>query len=139
MAKHGSIGGFRPKVEDWPAYAERLEHYFTANDVTDGAKKRAILLSVCGPVTYGLIRSLVTPKKVTEFSYAELVEKVTKRYNPRPSAIVQRYKFNSLKRQPGRKVSEYCEYGDTLDVMLRDKLVWGIDNARIRQRLLAED
>ena len=38
-----------------------------------------------------------------------------------------------------RKISEYCEFGDTLDVMLRDKLVWGIADSRIRQRLLAED
>ena len=149
MAKHGCIGEFKPEVEEWPAYTERLEHYLTANDVTDGGKKRAILLSVCGPVTYGLIRSLVAPKKVTEFTYAELVEKVKTHYNPRPSAVVQRYKFNSRKRQPGesvahfvaelRKISEYCEFGDTLDVMLRDKLVWGIADSRIRQRLLAED
>ena len=114
--------------------------------MTNGDKKRAILLSVCGPVTYGLIRSLVQPQKPTEFSYTQLVEKVKKHYNPRPSAIVQR---NSLKRQPGetvahyvaelRKLTEYCEFGDTLDDMLRDKLVWGIEDARTQERLLAED
>ena len=63
MAKHGSISEFKPQVEEWPAYVERLQHYFTANDVTNGDKKRAI---VCGPEKYGLIRSLVTPKKATE-------------------------------------------------------------------------
>ena len=146
MAKHGSIGSYKQEVEEWPAYAECLQHYFTANDVTNGDKKRAILLSICGPETYGLIRSLVQPKKPTEFSYTQLVKKVKKHYNPRPPAIVQRFKFNSLKRQPGetvahyvaelRKLTEYCEFGDTLDDMLRDKLVWGIEDARIQQRLL---
>ena len=149
MAKHGSIGEYKSEIEEWPAYAERLQHYFTANDVTNGDKKRAILLSVCGAGTYGLIRSLVQPKKPTEFSYSQLVEKVKKHYNPRPSAIVQRFKFNSLKRQPGetvahyvaelRKLTEYCDFGDTLDDMLRDKLVWGIEDSRTQERLLAED
>lgn len=38
-----------------------------------------------------------------------------------------------------RKLTEYCEFGDTLDDMLCDKLVWGIEDGRIQKRLLAED
>lgn len=128
------------------AYAKHLQHYSTANNITNGDKKRAILLSVCGPGTYGLIRGLVQPKMPTEFSYAQLVEKVQKHYNPHPSAILLHYKFNLLKRQSGEAVghyvaelTEYCEFGDTLDDMLRDKLVWGIEDSRIQERLLAED
>ena len=148
MATHGSIGEYRSDVEEWSAYAERLEHYFAANEVADGGKKRAILLSVCGPSTYGLIRSLVSPQKATDFSYTEIVEKVNRYYNPRPSAVVQRFKFNSRSCQPGetvaayvaelRKLSEFCEFADTLDEMLRDRLVWGIADSRIQHRLLAE-
>ena len=33
----------------------RLEHYFEANDVGDTEKKRAILFTVCGHKTNGLI------------------------------------------------------------------------------------
>ena len=146
MAKHGSISEYKSEVEEWPTYAEHLQHYFTANDMTNRDKKRAILLSVCGPGTYELIRSLVQLKKPTEFSYTQLVEKVKKHC---PSVIVQCFKFNSLKRQPGemvahcvaelRKLTEYCEFGDTLDNMLHDKLVWGIEDAGVQERLLAED
>ena len=46
MATHGTLLMFNPQEEDWPTYAERLKHYFTANDVTDEAKKRSILLTV---------------------------------------------------------------------------------------------
>ena len=86
MAKHGSIGEFRQEVEEWSAYAERLEYYFAANDVAAGDKKRAILQSVCGPSTYVLIRSLVASQKPTEFSFEDLVEKVNK-YIPQPTTI----------------------------------------------------
>ena len=81
----------------------------------------------------------------------ELVELVKKHYNPRPSAITQRFKFNSRVRQPGetvaeyiaeaelRKLSEHCDFKDTLEDMLRDRLVWGIADSRIQHRLLSED
>ena len=63
MAKHGTIGPFCGDADDWLAYTETLEQYFVANDVTEDAKKRAILLSACGTPTYKLIRKLVSPQK----------------------------------------------------------------------------
>ena len=63
MAVHGAVGQFNEEAEEWPAYCERLMHYFTANDVETAEKRRAILLSVCGAHIYQLVRSLVSPEK----------------------------------------------------------------------------
>ena len=41
MAKHGTLGEYNADQEEWSVYAERLEHYFTANDVKDASKRRA--------------------------------------------------------------------------------------------------
>ena len=65
MATHGSLGEFNPTREDWTSYAERLELYFTAIDITE-RKQHAIILSVCGAETDRLIRDLVAPTKPTE-------------------------------------------------------------------------
>ena len=62
MATHGNFGAFDYGTEEWMAYYERLEQYFFANDVEDAGKQRAILLSVCGPSMYQLIRNVVTSK-----------------------------------------------------------------------------
>ena len=35
-------------------------------------------------------------------------------------------------------LSEYCNFGDTLEVMIRDRLVCGINDDGIQRRLLAE-
>ena len=51
MTMQGSIGQYCLDVEVWLAYAERLVHYFVANEVANGSKKRGILLSACGPST----------------------------------------------------------------------------------------
>ena len=37
-----------------------------------------------------------------------------------------------------RELSEYCDFGESLDHMLRDRLVCGIADERIQRRLLAE-
>ena len=37
-----------------------------------------------------------------------------------------------------RHLSEYCEFGSTLNEMLSDKLVCGVEEPKIQQRLLAE-
>ena len=48
MAVHGTLAPFDPYEEDWVEYTDRLLYYFTANGITDGAKKCAILISCCG-------------------------------------------------------------------------------------------
>ena len=47
----GNIGEFDETQEEWKQYAERLDHFFAANGVTDETRKRAIFLSVVGPKT----------------------------------------------------------------------------------------
>ena len=78
MATHGSIGEFNPSVEDWTSYMERLEQYFTTNGIpsSQAEKRRAVLLSVCGASTYQLTRSLTLPSKLTEESFARIVQLV---------------------------------------------------------------
>ena len=73
---------------------------------------------------------------------------MTEHFDPKPSVIVQRFRFNSRSRQEGESVakftaelqrlSEHCEFGAVLSDMLRDRLVVGIMNDRIQRRLLAE-
>ena len=146
--QHGTIGEYDAAREEWTAYAERLEFYFTANGVDTPEKQRAVLLSVCGPETYGLIRSLVAPDKPGSRSFKELVDLVRDHYHPKPSAIVSRFKFTSCVRNHGetvaafvarlRRATEHCNYGAALDEMLRDRLVGGINDERLQRRLLAE-
>ena len=69
-------------------------------------------------------------------------------HSPAPSEIVQRFKFNSRFRRAGESVATYvaelrsiaqtCNYGSSLDEMLRDRIVCGINDDRIQQRLLSE-
>ena len=95
MAAHGRLSEFDPQREDWISYSERT------NDIESAYKKKAIFLSVVGAETYQLIRSLVSPQLPTAKSFDELVKVVQDHYQPTPSVIVQRFKFNSRMQKPG--------------------------------------
>ena len=82
MANHGTVGEFQAAQEDWLAYVERLQQYFTANDVDSADKQRAILLSSVGASTYRLIRNLLAPAKPTERTFKEIVDAVQAHHQP---------------------------------------------------------
>ena len=138
-----------PSQEEWTQYVERLEHYFVANGISDAAQKKAILLTVIGAAAYKLLRNLVAPEKPGDKEYLALLEAMRQHHSPIPSEIVQRFKFNSCFRQPGESIStfvaelrslaEFCNFGSTLNEMLRDRLVCGVNDDSIQRRLLAEE
>ena len=127
MNNFGNIGEFEAERETWPLYVERLKQFFEANDVTAHGKQRAILLSVCGADTYKLISSLVSPNKPGDKTFDELISLTKNNFNPEPSVIVERYKFNFHVRQQGqsvavflaelRRLAQHCDYGETLNDM----------------------
>ena len=119
------------------------------NDVVDTIKKRAILLSACGPKTYKLVHSLADERPELK-SYHDLETLVKDFHNPKPSVIVQLYKFNSRVQTAEesvatcvaalRQLAEHCNYKDTLQEMLRDRLVCSVDvnDSSIQKCLLVE-
>ena len=147
MATHGTFAQFEAGKESWSTYVSRLNHYFIANDVNDAGKKRSILLSICGSATFQLIRSLMPEAEIDDAPYADLVALVKGYYEPTPSKIVQRYKFNTRVRSSGesiaafvaalREIAQHCGYGDSLSEMLRDRLVCGVQHDGIQKKLLA--
>ena len=144
----GKIEEFDSSQEDWPQYMERLGYFFDANGIESAEKKRAVLLTLIGAAAYKLLRNLVAPSKPGEKTYQELIQALTAHFSPTPSPIVCRFKFHSRCRQPGesiavfvsqlRSLSENCGFGDTLEDVLRDRLVCGIRDDAIQKRLLAE-
>eukprot|EP00731_Ephydatia_muelleri_P038059 Em0643g2a len=112
MSRHGTIEEFDSATEDWRAYSERLEQYFVANDADDAAKKRAILLSVCGASTYNDSHSTPGQGKAAR-TVATFVSEL-------------------------KQLAVRCDFGASLEELLRDRLVCGIKNEHIQRHLLAE-
>ena len=148
MTVHGKISYFNSNQESWSSYMERLGYYFTANDVRDDDKKKAILLTVCGPAAFELLKSLLQPSTTNDKTYPEIIKVLSDHFSPTPSVIMQRYKFNTRTRKDSESVAtyvaelkhlgEHCQFGDKLNEMVRDRLVCGVNDIRIQNRLLQE-
>ena len=142
MTLHGSIDEFDAVKEDWSTYAARLDFYFEANGVEDHDRERAILPSVSGVEIFKLMSNLVSPNSPKDYTFKELVELIAEHYQPKKSAAIHRFTFNSRTRNPGETVSTYLRFGfepgAELRKMLCDRLICVINDARIKHRLLAE-
>ena len=113
------------ETEAWRHYIERVNHFFEANEITDPDKRRSIFLVCVGAKTYKLVRSLVAPEDPKDKSYEDLAKLLQDHFMPKPSAIVQRFKFNTRSQQPGetiamvlaelRNLSKHCAFGYSAD------------------------
>ena len=70
---------------------------------------------------------------------------MTNHENPKRNPFAQRFQFNRKTGESAsrymtelRRLSQYCKYSDSLDSMLQDRLVCGINHDRTQQRLLSE-
>ena len=78
----GKIVDFDPVVETWEEYAERLQHYFQANGITEADRKKSILLAVMSPQNYKLLKSLLSPVSPNVNSFDEIVDTLQKHHRP---------------------------------------------------------
>ena len=144
-----SFDSFRPGEDNWEEWKERLEFYLEAENITEADRKRSVLLTVCGKETYSLVKSLASPSKVKDKSFVEILSLLDRHLQPKPSVTVARFQFNMCVRKSDqtistyiaelRRLTEHCNFGDTLSDMLKDRLVCGVNDAQMQKRLLAED
>ena len=143
----GSIGPFDESTEQWSSYTERFGYFVAANEIQDD-KLVPIFLSVIGPKTFNLLRSLLQPAKPGNKSFTEIVDTLTKHFSPKPLVIAERFRFHKRNQEEGesvtmfvaslRKLAEHCEFKDVLNDTLRDRLVCGLRNEAAQKKLLTE-
>ena len=109
----GVVSPFNGNQEEWVEYAERLDYYFTANDITDVAKRRATLLNGVGPSTYRLIKTLSLSGTPKDHTFEELIKRATSHFNPKPSPIIKRYEFNTRVQKEWETVAQFAVYTKT--------------------------
>ena len=109
--------------------------------------QQAILLSVVGSKTYTVLRGL-SDNKPRDRSFTELVKLMRGHLHPAPNEIAERFMFNSRVRRDTESISQYvmelrrltehCNDADKVNEQIRDRLVCGVKNEKIQQRLLSE-
>lgn len=98
--------------------------------------------------------TLLTPElrnsklKTNKEKYTEVLKKFEEYCLPRQNVVYERYKFFSCVQQEGQSIESYvtqlktlastCEFADQEDGLIRDRIVLGIRDNRLKERLLRE-
>ena len=121
--------------------------FFEANEIA-AANRVAVFLSGIGGGTYSLLRNLQVPTLPKDKTLDEIVDVLTKHYEPKTLVIAEGFQFHRRNQAVGESVAEYiaelrrltrhCEFGAYLDDALRDRFVCGLQSETIQKKLLME-
>lgn len=142
------MGELHPLEEDIESYLLRLKHYFKANNVKD-ENQVSVLITVIGPKVLTILVDLVSLDKIDSKSYEPLKNIFEEHFSPHRLLEAKRYTFFSCVQRPNEGIADFvvalkhlsstCKFGTFLKDAMRDKLICGIQNEVIRQKLLSEE
>ena len=134
---------------DWQEYVERFEFSCFAQGITEDERKKALLLASVGQDAYANIKSVLSPLSPLNVAYKDLLEKLSAQFVPKRSVILNRFKFNQLVQEHDQSAADFigsikklagtCDFGQSRDSLMRDRLVCGIRDIALQKRLLAEE
>ena len=101
----GTLNEFSGIEKDCSSYYDLCKFYFVANTIENNNVKRALFISVVGDTTHQLIRGLLSPTKLTEVDFSDIIKTLTSHYNPTKNAIIERFKFHIC----NLKTSKICD------------------------------
>ncbi|XP_061728164.1 uncharacterized protein K02A2.6-like [Cydia pomonella] len=142
-------GAFDQKKDDWKVYKEQMLFALQALGVENNLESaRAIFLSQCGKDTFAFLSSLVAPKKLVEVNFDDILAVLDKFFAPEKSEILEAGKFHLRCQEKSEKMQSFisaikaiavhCNFSD-LERQLRDRLVLGVRDVRLRRELLKTD
>lgn len=130
---------------DW---IERLGFFFVVNNVAADAK-RAHFITLSGPTVFTELKLLYPNGNLAEVEYEDMVSKLRARFDKTESDLIQRLKFNNRVQQPDETAedfvlsvklqAEYCAFGDFKSSAIRDRVVAGVRDRLLQQKLLNEE
>ena len=155
----GRIGEFSEDTETFTAYVERMEMFFTVNNVVEtfgsenvtanrriGQQRKAIFLTEVGPEVYSVLSNPLSPVKPKDSTLENIIRRLKDHYDPAPCKITESFHFGMENQNLGESINDYivalkklsihCNYGEFLNRALRDRFVCGLNSAKIQNKLL---
>jgi len=134
------------KPDGWVKWKRRFEQFLSASglDKEDEARQVSTLLYCLGEEAEGVLASTNISEEARK-KYKDVMEKLDEHFRVRRNVIYERARFNRRDQKEGETAEEYvtalyelietCEYGDLRDELLRDRLVVGIRDTALSERL----
>ncbi|XP_059049470.1 uncharacterized protein K02A2.6-like [Achroia grisella] len=136
--------------DSWKIFQQKLEIFLLAsgNDSKSGKIKTAILLSLIGDRGLRLYNTFVydASKNENKDDFELILSKFEEHFTPQKNITYERYKFFSRNQKPDETYEDYiaclrdlsmtCEFGALAESLIKDRLVCGISDITVKDRLL---
>lgn len=131
----------------WKQWKQRFQLYMTAteSDKKSDEIKKAILLHSVGEEILGIFNTL----NKENATYEESLKALEDYFMPKANVTVERHNFYMRTQSENEEFNSFyndikklvvnCDFGDMKDDMIRDRIVCGIKDPQVKQRLLRED
>ncbi|KAL5509932.1 hypothetical protein EMCRGX_G005382 [Ephydatia muelleri] len=134
------------KPDEWGRWKRRFDQYRVASGLSKEKDDRQVstLLYCLGDQAEDVLASTGISEEERE-GYKKVLDTLDKFFKVRKNVIFERARFNQRAQTDGETAEEYitalhnlvqdCEYGELKDEMLRDRLVVGIKDTALSQKL----
>ena len=141
-----ALPSFTFKSEEWENWLRRFEQFHQATGLASKSEETQIntLIYSMGDKAEDILKSFALSDEEAK-QYFVMIAKFNSHFVKRRNVIYNRAKFNSRSQQDGESVEEfiysvhtlaqYCLYGNLHDEMVRDRIVVGIRDASLSQKL----
>ncbi|XP_055685055.1 uncharacterized protein LOC129797827 [Lutzomyia longipalpis] len=143
----GSIESFVPG-DNFKNFRDRLESLLSVNKITEEDQRKNLAITLMGATAYDTLVTLLSPKTPSEVTYKKIMETLLNHYEVKNNVIAERCQFHMRNRKDGESVNDYiveikamadkCEFGAFLEEALRDRLVSGINDQVLQQKLILQ-
>ncbi|KAK5642690.1 hypothetical protein RI129_008857 [Pyrocoelia pectoralis] len=133
--------------ENFKRFKQRFEIYLLATGASEKEDKVkvAMLLNIIGEEGLEIYNNFKLGKEDKQ-KYDKVISEFETYMNPRKNIIYERYMFNKRTQAEGESIDVFvndlrtlvktCEYKDEADNLVRDRIVLGINDLRVQERLL---
>ena len=133
------------KPEEWPNWIRRFQRFHLVSGLSEKSSENQVNMLM---YTIGDVADDINSFKLTEEqqkNYDTVVAKFEGHFVKKRNIIFERAKFNQRKQEESESVddfvtalyclSEHCQYGNLCDKMIRDRIVVGLRNSSLSEKL----
>ena len=131
-------------AQRWTKWKKGFEYFLKASGITTDCRKRALPLHIAGPDTQDLFEILTD----TGTEYQHALNKLDEHFSIKKKVPFERSVFHSTTQHKSesieqfvtrlRKLTLYCEYGDSTEEQIRDQVIATCNSTKLRRKLLTE-
>lgn len=136
-------------AENWRIFKQKFQIFLEANEYNEKPEqvKIAMLLNAVGEEALQLYNTFVLTEQQSK-KYSEVLQAFEEYCTPRSSVVFNRFKFFKRSQEEGesfdhfqtdlKKLAKTCEFLDQENSLIRDRIIIGICNQGLQEKLIRE-